>query len=326
MPQDPQTTQADWFSQNAPIAAQGGDWFSQNAPAAIDAPGPIQLSNPSTVPNARIRNLPNPAANEPDPLTALYHGAKTGATLAMLPASAELPSMSLKQIVGMLGGGIVGGAAGQTISKAAGAGPLGQEMSTDAGTLAGSGIGAKIAESPLAKLIVTKAWKTADAASFDRLGKIWDIFKTLPADVRGALDKSVGDAIEPDATGENKPYAGEPSPQPPKWNAHDATGENKPFAGGMDEWRPKSGANPVSDPLGPLRSAPTPEQLQAAQPKPKIKLTNDPLLNRVILSAAKIQADEAATSAVKANSDDLTQEWLEALQDLRGKKARAVSP
>ena len=42
-------------------------------------------------------------------------------------------------------------------------------------------------------------------------------------------------APELDATGENKPYAGEPKP---KNEILDATAENKPFAGGMDEYTP----------------------------------------------------------------------------------------
>ena len=44
------------------------------------------VANPSTVPNARIRNLPNPAEGM-TPIQALTNGVKTGAELAAIPAS-----------------------------------------------------------------------------------------------------------------------------------------------------------------------------------------------------------------------------------------------
>lgn len=45
------------------------------------------IANPSTVPNARIRNLPNPAEGM-TPGQALTNGVKTGAELGAIPASA----------------------------------------------------------------------------------------------------------------------------------------------------------------------------------------------------------------------------------------------
>ena len=55
------------------------------------------IANPSTVPNARIRNLPNPAEGM-TPGQALTNGVKTGAELGAIPASAiglgELPPSS----------------------------------------------------------------------------------------------------------------------------------------------------------------------------------------------------------------------------------------
>ena len=46
------------------------------------------VANPNTVPNARIRNLPNPAEGL-TPGQALVNGVKTGADLASIPAAAS---------------------------------------------------------------------------------------------------------------------------------------------------------------------------------------------------------------------------------------------
>ena len=136
---DPQG-QARWIPSDQVEAAQaaGGTLIS---PAAM--PG-LQLSNPSSVPNARIRNLPNPAANETSALGALFHGAKAGLTLGSIPASL---GMSAPQLAGGIIGGTVGNTAGTVISKAAGAGPMGQEISGDIGGLVGGLYGAGRASS-----------------------------------------------------------------------------------------------------------------------------------------------------------------------------------
>lgn len=314
-----------------------------NAPAELAQyaskaqPSGVVLSNPSTVPNARIRNLPNPAANEPDPLTALYHGAKTGAQLASIPAAATL---SVSDLLFGTAGAAVGGYAAQKGAKTLGAGELGQEMAGDAGSLLGGALSAKVGSLAISKGraiydalpadIQNALRKKAVGLASPRLKNAMDLWDTL-----GSLRGRVTGGGELDATGEFPPYAGEKTPTPEPWNAHDATGENKPFAGGMDEWRPKPGANPVSDPLWPLRSAPTPEQLQAAQPsapkaKPKVSLTNDPILNKLRLIAAKIEADEAAAPKGSAgpadpDADDLTPELLQSLAEVTARK-RASAP
>src|SRR5258708_5406473 len=100
-------------------------------------PSGVQLSNPSTVPNARIRNWPNPAANETSPGEALYHGAKTGLMLASIPAAA---TASIPALVTGTAGAVVGGVAGKQIAKASGAGEFGQEVAGDAGAVAGGAL------------------------------------------------------------------------------------------------------------------------------------------------------------------------------------------
>jgi hypothetical protein len=92
------------------------------------------LTSAGAVPNARLRNLPNPAAGETSALGALYHGAKTGATLASIPSAA---SLTIPSAARLLAGGAVGSAVGSQIAKQAGAGELGQEFGGDVGGLAG---------------------------------------------------------------------------------------------------------------------------------------------------------------------------------------------
>jgi hypothetical protein len=88
----------------------------------------LDLKNASTIPNARIRNLPNPAAGETSAAGALYHGAKMGATLASIPFAA---TMNAPTLIGSLIGGYAGGKGGQYVAKQAGAGPMGQEVAGD---------------------------------------------------------------------------------------------------------------------------------------------------------------------------------------------------
>lgn len=118
------------------------------ADIAVPAKG-FQISKPSTIPNARIRNLPNPAEGETSPLGALYHGAKTGATLGMLPAAAAAIPMTIPAAVGTATG-IVGGAAAGAGAKAGaealGAGELGQEAAGDVGNIVGGLLGAGFGE------------------------------------------------------------------------------------------------------------------------------------------------------------------------------------
>ncbi|HKT87507.1 MAG TPA: hypothetical protein VJQ59_03675 [Candidatus Sulfotelmatobacter sp.] len=70
---------------------------------------PIQLSNPSTVPNARIRNLPNPSDPNASGVSNFLSGAGTGAELASVPGTAvgmgaamdALPSVMVHTIDGV---------------------------------------------------------------------------------------------------------------------------------------------------------------------------------------------------------------------------------
>jgi hypothetical protein len=121
MPQDPY----------AAIAESSADPY-----AAIASSSSLDLKDARTVPNARIRNIPNPAANETSPGEALYHGAKTGFTLGMIPAAPGMIGAPLETAVG-LGGAGVGAATGKVAAKAAGAGAFGQEVGEDVGGLAG---------------------------------------------------------------------------------------------------------------------------------------------------------------------------------------------
>lgn len=121
----PDGQQVTWDDQPKPAAVQWDTAAAPKAPAATDA---------SKVPNARIRNLPNPAEGM-SPLRAAYEGAKTGLSVASLPAMAASPVGAAKAIpVGM-----VGSAIGSTAAQASGAGEFGQEV---AGDLTGLAFGA----------------------------------------------------------------------------------------------------------------------------------------------------------------------------------------
>lgn len=62
---------------------------STNGASSEDQPNLVDkwVANPSTVPNARLRNLPNPAEGM-TPGQALLNGVKTGAQVGEIPASA----------------------------------------------------------------------------------------------------------------------------------------------------------------------------------------------------------------------------------------------
>ena len=68
-----------------------------------------------------------------------YEGLKMGAAAGSLPLAA---GATLPQIVGGVGGGVVGDAAARVLAKKAGAGEMGQEISGDVGGLAGGALGA----------------------------------------------------------------------------------------------------------------------------------------------------------------------------------------
>lgn len=93
--------------QNQAPPSASGDVFSQ-----------IHVENQTTskgyVPNARLRNLPNPAEGM-SPGRALYEGAKTGLSAGSLPAAAASPMSAVRA----LAGGTVGSMAGSKIAESA---------------------------------------------------------------------------------------------------------------------------------------------------------------------------------------------------------------
>src|SRR5712671_5345187 len=105
MPQDPYAAIAQ---------PNAGDPYAAIATARPQAPQPqesVRLSDPRTVPNARIRNMPNPVDPSWSPWRSLYEGAKTGLTLGSIPASTAVPIGTLARTVA---GGLVGSKIGQT--------------------------------------------------------------------------------------------------------------------------------------------------------------------------------------------------------------------
>jgi len=119
------------FTDLTPIQS-GSQTFSDVTPidgSSTSTPS-VQLSNPSTVPNARIRNLPNPAANETSSAGALYHGMKTGAELASIPATMGQP---LVPVVRGLIGGALGSWGAKKGAEILGADDMGQEIAGDVG-------------------------------------------------------------------------------------------------------------------------------------------------------------------------------------------------
>ena len=151
MPQDPFAAIAQPVTPPAIVAA-GNDPFASIATPTQQRPKTLVdkwIDNPSTVPNARIRNMPNPAEGETSAAGAFYHGAKAGLTLGMLPAApAMIPTSAAGAVSTALGvgGATVGSIAGNQIAKSAGGGELTQEVGGDVGGLVGGGLGAKAPE------------------------------------------------------------------------------------------------------------------------------------------------------------------------------------
>jgi hypothetical protein len=183
----------------------------------------VQPSNPSTVPNPRIRNVQMPYDPDQSIGRNAYEGAKTGIELGSLPALLyATPAGLALGTVGSAGGSV----AGKAVAKGAGGGDFAQEVGGDVGGLTG-GVAATTGGN----------WAALKAKTF---------YNALPDDVQkaflGLLSPRVAHALQLadalgigkeapalDATAENKPYAGEPTPVPAK--PLDATGENKAYAG-----------------------------------------------------------------------------------------------
>ena len=161
-------------------------------------------------------------------------------------------------------------------------------------------------------------------------------------------------APELDATGENKPFAGEPPPKAAP--VLDATGENKPFAGGMDEYvppKPKAPRTIVTAPqtgrpefpdvvatkqqtAAPVETKPAIPETQTAPsgtptPQPAAKGTPaetpgpaaDDLLERLKGVADRIQKQE--TSAPGSADEDLVQQAQDSLDMVRARKAAGIT-
>jgi hypothetical protein len=343
------------YEQQAPAQPQSIDFSKYEQKGA---PG-LDLSNPSMIPNARIRNMTvDPTKDVHSAGQALYEGAKTGLMLGSIPASAALTPA--EAVLGT-GGGIVGGAAGKQIAKSAGAGEFGQEVGGDVGGAVGAGLTAGFGNWAAGK---ARALYSAlpDAVQKEVLGVVsprlrhaisfWD-----------ALTSSEGAAAAPnfngelDATGENKPFAGGLD----EWIARrqkelDATGENKPFAGGMDSApAPRAAAaatqppaaQPVvsqSAPVAP-QASPIPPRYQppapAARPAPASSVATpapaaapsatagyandnaDSLMARLRFHAAQVEHQPAAAKNI---DEDLSQQVIDSLRVLAkqgNKKAQA---
>lgn len=124
------------FTDVQPIPQQ--QTFNNVTPIDNSAPSStLQLSNPSTVPNARLRNLPDPSDPTKTPLQNLYEGAKFGASVGSAPFMLDA---SLPMILRGALGAAVGSKAASLTAKTLGAGPFGQEVAGDVGGVAGGGI------------------------------------------------------------------------------------------------------------------------------------------------------------------------------------------
>jgi hypothetical protein len=124
--------------------------FSQPPPAAIDfslpppAVEPLRLSDPRTVPNARIRNMTvDPTKNIHSTGQAFYEGAKMGALGASIPG---VVYATVPGLIGAILGGTAGAAGGKKLAETVGAGDFGQEIGEDLGSLAGGAVGAGVTD------------------------------------------------------------------------------------------------------------------------------------------------------------------------------------
>ena len=166
----------------------------------IDSPGTGlgmggQPLTDRTVPNARLRNLPNPVDPSWGPGRALYEGAKTGLELGAIPATAGQPIASVAR--GALGA-TAGSLAGKTAAKMAGGGDLAQEVSGDVGGVVGGGLTEGLANTRVGKTVGKVIGGTIeDIPGVRQLGKLkgyWD--ETAPQPTFS--DKPLGPAAPPD--------------------------------------------------------------------------------------------------------------------------------
>ncbi len=170
------------------------------------------MKHPSLVPNARVRNMPDPS----DPnagMWNLYEGAKTGATLAAIPATIGQP---VGPVTRGLIASTIGGLGAKKVAEVAGAGPRGQEVAGDVGGLAAGAMGVKAPE-----LAATRPGQTAGilAKSVGKLpvidkfvdagktlGEIADVWKPKPV---------TPDAVDPALAQARALFEGSSSPPDP---------------------------------------------------------------------------------------------------------------
>lgn len=164
---------------------------------------PVVLSNPSTIPNARIRqNIQLPYDPDASVGRNFYEGAKSGVELGSLPALVYASPMGL---VKGLAGSAVGSIAGKQIAKSAGGGDFTQEVAGDVGGVAGAG-----AATAGADWAMTKAKTFLNALPEDVQKAIVGLASPRVAHALYLADRlGIGkDGVPPDATAENVPYAG----------------------------------------------------------------------------------------------------------------------
>jgi hypothetical protein len=220
------------------------------------------------------------------------------------------------ELIGAGVGGYAGDKSGRLLTKAAGGGATAQDIAGTVGGIVGGGLGASRLGGGIRgfiKPIVESLGETAPVAS-------------APETIL-------------DATGENKPYAGERPPKPAK--ILDATGENRPFAGGLDEPRapqpkksPGQAGSMVQSILSPVESAQPPveatsEATGAAQSTPAADLS--PQAQTILGQLGKNVKTIRAQNAIEAAQPDELSRMLDdpdflerSIEAVKRKKAAAL--
>lgn len=183
--------------------AAKGDVFDQ---AAQSPHRGFTISDSSSIPNARIRNMPRPDDPSQSPGRNFYEGAKTGLMLGSIPASAGQPIAPLAR--GVIGA-TLGGYGAKKVAKAAGAGDFGQEVAGDVGGLAGGGLAAELPGTKVGQSVAAVA-KPFSAFAED-LPVVGSAIKGMKAagTVRGELA---------DIWAKKPTYPGAPLPESPGYN------------------------------------------------------------------------------------------------------------
>ncbi len=234
-----------------------------------------------------------------------------------------------------------------------GAGALGEAIESPAGQATGAAVKAAAKKLPF--------------AAVRRIPYVGNVAADVYEAGAEAAAKARGTAAGPelDATGENKPFAGEPPPKPQP--VLDATGENKSFAGGMDEYVPPKAKAPrtiVTDPAtgrpefsdvvaakqqaaatvqptavqqppaaaqaAPVETKPAPTETPAAQAAPKAAPTETapgPAADNLLnrLKTNAAQIAKEEKSAPGSADEDLTQQLQDSLAIVRARKAAAAA-